>query len=285
MTLLEQSGNDFDQCALLVALLRAAGYTDTGYQFGLMQIPYDSSDHNDLHHWLGLSLVNSNWLTTSNYFDWLLPTRGFPNNINYFEAGDNNTIQFHRVWVTLSIGGTNYYLDPAFKVSEPVAGINLSSAMGLDTNALMSAAGGTASNDYVKSLNESALRTALQGLNTALLGTLQSNYPNASVQQILGGRQIVPWTNGLSQALLFTTNDYSGLYPIVSWVDEPNQESHVYGHGVSFAATNHLWFMPQLQGQRLSLTFDGNGVGQLWQDDMLVAQASTSGAISVITKV
>src|SRR2546428_10189399 len=34
LTLLEKSGNDFDQCALLVALLRAAGYTNAGYQFG-----------------------------------------------------------------------------------------------------------------------------------------------------------------------------------------------------------------------------------------------------------
>ncbi|MGH7979144.1 MAG: transglutaminase domain-containing protein, partial [Limisphaerales bacterium] len=33
LTLLEKSGNDFDQCALLVALLRAAGYSPS-YEFG-----------------------------------------------------------------------------------------------------------------------------------------------------------------------------------------------------------------------------------------------------------
>ena len=33
LTLLERSGNDFDQCALLSALLQAAGYSP-GYQFG-----------------------------------------------------------------------------------------------------------------------------------------------------------------------------------------------------------------------------------------------------------
>src|SRR5207248_9750723 len=57
LTLLEKSGNDFDQCALLVALLRAAGFTNTGYsagyEFGPMSLPYDSADHQDLHHWLG----------------------------------------------------------------------------------------------------------------------------------------------------------------------------------------------------------------------------------------
>src|SRR6266496_3793145 len=36
LTLLEKSGNDFDQCALLMALLRAAGYNNANYQFGWM---------------------------------------------------------------------------------------------------------------------------------------------------------------------------------------------------------------------------------------------------------
>src|SRR5689334_11868520 len=63
LTLLEKSGNDFDQCALLVALLRAAGYTNSqwsdkgvGYQFGWMLLPYDNPDgsHRDIHHWFGL---------------------------------------------------------------------------------------------------------------------------------------------------------------------------------------------------------------------------------------
>jgi hypothetical protein len=33
LTLLEKSGNDFDQSALLTALLNAAGYNNTGYEF------------------------------------------------------------------------------------------------------------------------------------------------------------------------------------------------------------------------------------------------------------
>src|SRR5205814_2534101 len=61
LTLLEKSGNDFDQSALLVALLRAAGHTNSGYQFGLVEVPYDdpAGHDEDLHHWLGLTLTNS----------------------------------------------------------------------------------------------------------------------------------------------------------------------------------------------------------------------------------
>src|SRR5439155_8001637 len=62
LTLLEKSVNDFDQCALLVALLRAAAYTDVSYRFGWTCVPYDNSDGSkrDLRHWLGLTLPNTN---------------------------------------------------------------------------------------------------------------------------------------------------------------------------------------------------------------------------------
>src|SRR5260221_6646399 len=67
LTLLEESGNDFDQCALLVALLRAARYTNSGYQFGWNGVPLDNPDGSkrDLRHWLGLTLPNTNSMYTS----------------------------------------------------------------------------------------------------------------------------------------------------------------------------------------------------------------------------
>ncbi len=66
-------------------------------------------------------------------------------------SGDTNQFIFHHLWVQLSLGGTNYLLDPSFKVSEPIQGIDLSAAMGLSTNDLLSAAGtgATTTADYV----------------------------------------------------------------------------------------------------------------------------------------
>ena len=139
LTLLEKSGNDFDQSALLVALLRAAGYTNSqwsnggvGYQFGWMLLPYENPDgsHRDIHHWFGLSLTNTDWNYTSSYLSVLLSRgqRFFP---TQRKVDNSNTYSFQRVWVTLTMGGTNYYLDPAFKVSERVAGISLPEAMDL----------------------------------------------------------------------------------------------------------------------------------------------------------
>jgi len=273
MTLLEKSGNDFDQCALLVALLRAAGYSPN-YEFGVLEMPYDATDgtHNDLHHWLQLTLVNTNWSNTLDYFGSLLGQRGYPN-YAYFIYDDNNTIGFQRVWVILTIGGTTYHLDPAFKVSEPVTGISLTNTIGFSTSGLLSAAGGTDTGNYVTNLNEANIRATLTGYTTNLLNYLQSNAPNASVQQVLGGWQIIATTNTvLSQSLLFPED--SDDLPVEDWSNEST--NLMTSFSIAFAGTNYQWWMPQLEGQRISLTYSNNGVARLWQDDSLLVQKSTA---------
>jgi len=291
LTLLEKSGNDFDQSALLVALLRAAGYTNSqwsnggvGYQFGWQQIPYDNPDgsHRDIHHWFGLSLNNTNWNYTSSYLSVLLGTRFFPLRQS---MDSSNTYAFQRVWVTLTTGGTNYFLDPAFKVSEPVAGIALPLAMGSTasgiSNALMTAAAGTvfgnpSTNYYVTNLSETTIRSTLTGYTTSLLSYLQSNYPNASVKDVLGGQRIVPATNTvLSQSTLFPTLNMNGTMPVTNWFNQPTNMMSTLG--ISFAGFNYNLFMPQLQGRRLSLTVGSGGAAQLWLDDTMLTNGSTGG--------
>ena len=285
LTLLEKSGNDFDQCALLVALLQAAGYNNAAYQFGWMAIPYDSGNQNDLHHWLNLSLANTNWGYTSNYFSNFLGKRGYP---AFSALSDSNTLAFQRVWVTLTLNSTNYYLDPAFKVSVPITNsFNLASAMGFSSNSIMSAAGGTNTTNYVSGLNETNLGNTLTGYAAGLLNTIQSNYPNASVQQILSGQYIIPSTNtSLSQSLQFNTYPAgSGGYTnnTVNWTYEPT--NLMSSLSIIFAGTNWQCWMPQLEGRRLSLTFDTNGLAQLWLDDTLLASNSTSATGSRTTNV
>ena len=274
LTLLEKSGNDFDQCALLMALLRAAGYTNAQYQFGWMLFPYDIPDGSDrdLHHWLQLTLTNSNWLTTSNYLADTIYYRGYP---TYAAFWGNNVFAFQHVWVILPNGSTTNYLDPSFKVYEPVSGINLASAMGFNSNTLASVAGGTDTGTYVSGLNEAGIRNTLSGYTTNLLNYLQNNYPNASPQQILGGWQVVDSTNTtLPTSQFFTTSDFGGALPIQTWTYEPtNMMSQLT---ITFAQTIYHWFMPQFEGQRLSLTYDSSGLAQLWQDDTLLAQHSTT---------
>jgi RHS repeat-associated protein len=281
MTLLEKSGNDFDQCALLVALLRAAGYSDAGYQFGWMVLPYDSTDGSDrdIHHWLNLDLTNSNWSATTGYLDYLFRSlRGYP--ITAYNWG-NNLYAMQRVWVTVTVGGTNYSLDPAFKVTERISGVDLPTAMGFSISGITNAAGGldvgnSATNFYSTNLTESVLRGTLAGYTTNLLNYIQSSNPNASVEQILGGSYIVPSTNTtLSANLVFAPTNMSGTMPVITWVNEPTNMMATFA--ISYLGTNYQWFSPQLQGQRLSLTVSSSGSAQLWQEDTLLATKSSGG--------
>jgi len=278
LTLLEKSGNDFDQCALLVALLRAAGYSNVQYQFGWQLIPYDNPygvDY-DLHHWWQLTLTNTNWTTTHTYLGDLALIRGYP--LVYY-ATDGNTFLIQRTWVALTIGSTTYQLDPAFKISEPVSGISLTNAMSSlsISNALMSAAAGTGNGNYATNLNEANVDGALLGYTTNLLNYIQSNSPNASVQQVLGGWQITPAVAAdYSPYTTFSTYTFSGTMPVLSWANEPTNMMSTFK--VTFAGTNYQWFIPQLQGQRIALTFDSSGTAQLWQDDSNLVQHSTSGS-------
>ncbi len=280
LTLLERSGNDFDQCALLSALLQASGYLPT-YQFAIMKLPYDSPNQQDLHHWLGLSLINTNFVTTTlNFFGHFLAQRG---NYVLYQFDTTNTIGFQRVWLTLTINGTTYYLDPSFKVSEPVAGSNVSSAMNLNTNTLWTAAGGTDAGSYVGGLNEASLRGTLQTCNSNLLGYISNNMPGASVAQLIGGQQIVP-SAGLPLATNLQFAVYTnGTYPLLNWTNQPTNFMGTFS--VSFAGTNQMWYTPQLAGQRLSLTFSNNGVAQLWMEDSPILQVnnpSPSNTVNVI---
>ncbi len=285
LTLLEKTGNDFDQCALLVALLRASGYTNTannvGYQFGWMVLPYDNPDGsgNDIHHWLGLSVTNSNWSTTTTYLDDLFVTqRSYP--IVADNLG-NNIYGVQRVWVTLSIGGTNYYLDPSFKITKPIPGIDLGTATGCNSNTLWNLAGGNdvgsfSGNFYATNLNETQLRGTLAGYTTNLLAYIQNNCPNASGEQVLGGQYIVPSTNmTLSQSLLFATTNLNGTMPVTNWVNQPTNMMSYFSF--NYLGTTYTWLTPQLQGQRLSLTVSSTGSAQLWQEEKLLATKSSGG--------
>jgi RHS repeat-associated protein len=280
LTLLEQSGNDMDQCSLLVALLRAAGFSP-GYGFGMLEMPYQATDgtQNDLQHWLNLTLTNNNWGTTFSYLNDLLSERGY---FLLSDMGDGNHVAFQRSWVTLTISGTNYLLDPAFKISEPTNGINLAPVMDFSSNAVMAACQGTDTGNYASNINEANLRAALTGYTTNLLNYLQSNYPSSSVAQVLGDAGIVPSTNTtLSQVLLFPSYTDGNQYPLVSWGNVPTNFMSTFS--MNFAGTNRMWYFPQLGGLGVSLDFTSSGTAQLWLGNSNILQTANTGSGSSIT--
>ncbi len=275
LTLLERSGNDFDQCALLMALLTSAGFS-ANYQFGTVSFPYATANHQDYQHWVTTTMPNTNWDTTMAFVDHINAQGCFP--FTAYLNGDTNDVVFHHVWVSLSWNGTNYTLDPSFKVSEPVAGINLDDAMGLSANDILDSAAGTGTADYVQGLNEAALRATLQGYNGNLLSYLQTDCANASVEQITGGQQIVSSAPcALGQApLAFTIQTDGGSWPTSQWRYIPKNLMAVLS--VTLASAKSSFYTPALRGDRLSLTFDSTGVAQLWRQDTQQFSITTSGS-------
>jgi len=277
MTLLERSGNDFDQSALLMALLRAAGYSPT-YQFGMVSIPYSAANQMDYQHWVGATMPNTNWSVTAALVGNINGNFGYPYTTTV--SGDTTNMYFHHIWVQVTVNGTNYTLDPAFKIGQTNAGINIDTAAQINTNNLISDAGGTATNDYVQGLSESSIRSDLTTYTANLRTYIQTNMPNASVQQMIGGKSIIPCT-GLNQPVAFTVQTRSAQWPTSTWNYIPTNLMAVLI--VTLPGTTNStnsFYVPGLAGSRLSLVNTSSGQGQLYQEDTQLTNVQTTGGSS-----
>jgi RHS repeat-associated protein len=266
ITLLERSGNDFDQCALLVALLRAAGYSPT-YQFGMVAFPYTNAAHLDFQHWVGATMPNTNFGAVRTLASTINGNAGYPYTTTL--GGDTNDLLFHHVWVQLTNdgAGANYVLDPAFKTGIAINGVNLDSAAQINTNTLVSDAGGTATTDYVQNLSESSIRSDLSAYTANLRTYIQNNMPNASVQQIIGGQTTIP-SVGLSQPVAFTIETGNGEWPVSQWQYIPTNLMAVFMVVIPGSPNvTNSFYVPGLQGARLSLACTSSGQVQLSKED------------------
>ena len=129
LTYLDSSGNDFDQAALLIALLRESGFT-AQFVYGKMTIPGDQ-----LTNWLG---VDPGWQAVGR----VLPSGGIPVEALYVDG----TAKFDRVWVKAIIDSVDYLFDPAFKSYQNISGIaDIEAAAGYSRAGLLAAAADGAS--------------------------------------------------------------------------------------------------------------------------------------------
>ncbi len=244
LTYLDGSGNDFDQASLMIALLRASGY-DSQYIYGTLSIPASgASDQKDMQHWLGVTDDSS---VISN----ILKNGGIP-----YTSGSNYEVD--RVWVSATIDGTTYVFDPAFKVYETVSGIDLADAMGYDQTQLLSVAGGTVDTDgnYIQNLNENALGTQLTSYSTALFNVIRASYPNASMEEIIGGRTIVP--EYLTQ--LPTSLEFTIISQNTPWDEIPSEYTHTIN--ISYGDIDETLDIPTLCGKKLSVTYSDTSESQ-----------------------
>jgi RHS repeat-associated protein len=205
LTLMEKSGNDMDQAALLVALLRAAGYTPryvyapcafpiSAYPawWGISPTPY--ADVSDAAIIAEYNLASPDTATLANYRLFkAISTLAYLG--GYYNAWPSNVggklcVSIPYTYVEVMVHGAICDLSPAYKAYTRMTGINLGYTSDYDrTNFLATAGGSTGSPDYVSGLNESGIDALLNTYSENLITAFRDTHEN-SVKELLGGREI-----------------------------------------------------------------------------------------------
>ena len=289
LTLLERSGNDFDQSALLVALLRAAGY-QAQYVYGLIVVPYEQP-YADLVNWWGLSptAYSNRTLASLGYTMANFPSAQSEQDaknfllVHYTAAAAGwpivapmtgyKEVMMPRVWVRLYADSTYYWLDPAFKVHESLPPVEIKSLMGYSRTNFLSTVGGTVTADSVQSINYSNLSTQMTKFATNLLVGLRANYPNREPEEITGGlRQLGTSISALGEywGMPLSPTELYGSTPVPLQIWDAIPTNQMASVEVRVGNLNSKLWLSQLQGRRLSLTFETNRA-HLWLNDSLIA--------------
>jgi hypothetical protein len=183
--LLDGSGNDFDQAALMVALLRQSGYT-ANYVYG--KITLNTTQLNNL---FGVDTSTACPVLR------LLIQGGFPVSLTNCNV-TSFALNLPHVWVQAtggSLGATTYVFDPSFKTyTTKTPSINLASAMGYSQSSFLSLAqsGTTITANSIQAVNSTNIHNALAGYAGNLVNYIRSNIPTAALKDVIGGKYIQP---------------------------------------------------------------------------------------------
>jgi len=206
-TLVDGMGNPFDQSMLMVALLREAGYV-ANYVFGEITLT-----PSELKNWLGTDDTDSSPASD------LLTTCGIPHTVNMTGA-TWDSITLNHMWVKCNIGGTEYVFDPSLKSYTYQSGINVESIMSYSQSTFLSNAqsGATVTSTSVQSLNRTNVRSDMSTYANNLLTHIKTNNPDATLDEVLGGRKIV----AASSTPLRQTSHPKQTGTPVDWTSIPN---------------------------------------------------------------
>jgi RHS repeat-associated protein len=183
--LLTGRGNAFDQSALLVTMLRTAGFT-ANYVLGQIQLNAAAAGA-----WFGTDPTFSD---ESYAFYSEIPVQYVLNPVT-----DDFDIQMGHVWVQCVISGTTYVFDPSYKTYARKTGVsNLGAIMEYDSAGFVSSAevGSTydPGGEFISNVNNTNIDVYMTAMASNLATWLKANNPTAGIDDLLGGQTIVPVT-------------------------------------------------------------------------------------------
>ncbi|MFW2478908.1 MAG: transglutaminase-like domain-containing protein [Lentimonas sp.] len=316
LTLLEGSGNCFDISSLMVALLRESGYTanyrygvrrvsdwDLEQWHGLAiyggsDLPFDELTDAQLVAEYGiLPWFDAN--DPNNVYDWRFMLnrlnfsvgRGYP--IIDTAFGYGVAWDLPHIWLEVDDGGTTYELDPSFKLKDPVESpIDLEAATQYSRTNLLSQAGGSTTSNSVTGLSETNIATEMTTYTSNLTQWLKANRHKSSVGSIMGRVRTIesfPATLAVAEITEGSSNDYlaskswlttSTIAAIPEeWMPTLSITLGLYNYSTEQFTTVGFTddiCLSALQGQKLSLWFNGNQTN-LYLDETALSSVSLSG--------
>ncbi len=241
MTLADGKGNDFDQSSLLIALLREAGFT-ANYVYGRIHL-----DAGQITNWLGIP-------NEPNVVGNLLASAGIPADIWSDGLGGIAYVEMDHVWVKATISGVDYVFDPSNKAYSQISGINLASALGYDKSTFLSraAAGMTSDPNFVQNVNQNNIRSDLTTFAGNLTTYIKATMPGATLEQVIGGKQIVEEKNEAFQTTLpheISRDD--------EWTDVP--AAYETTLRIEYEGIDETLAVSEFYGKRVTLSFSFDG--------------------------
>jgi RHS repeat-associated protein len=262
--LIEHYGNSFDQAALMVALLRAAGKT-ANFMFGQLKLtPAEAGA------WLGTD-PNNVWASRN-----LLGNGGVPVDVIWDGVNFVYFLTLSHCWVKVDVTGSGgwFVFDPAFKSHTFTAGVDLATITGFNattfTNSVMS--GATVTADSYQNLNTANLNSQIVTLNDNLITWITNNNPDATLKDLIGGKEIVPVT-GVVRNTSLPYQD-SSVTP-TEWTAIPN--SYKTTLQVQFDTIDETFYSEDISSKNLTLFFNGSLQAELRLDGTLLATSTAQG--------
>ena len=297
LTLLEMSGNDADQSALLVALLRASGYSPN-YKAG--PVAFFASQHMA---WNGIAAVPFSDISDADFAVLIGTTasdpelqneRMFYGLYNYLRSfgypivervnvGGTRAFGIPHVWVEVAVDGVTYEISPSFKEYTWSNGLDLETASQFSKAELLtdasaeSAPGDPTGINWVKNLDYTAIGNRLGIYTDNLLANLKANHDSMDVEDLFGGKRLI----GRAISSLADADPlipYNSSWAVNDTWTEPairvermstlTLTAGTYDYlNSTFISVNYTSpdnsspnprFFPAFQGKKLSLTFSGN---------------------------
>ncbi len=249
-----EKGNEWDQNALLIALLRESGYV---CRYGYGRVRYNRSD---LTEWLPVSQDQMD--------AYLARFGGYAGDV----TGAPDLLYAYRLWTEVEIDSVWHRLDPSIKTYNS-ASIDIASAMNYNASALRNVAlqGATIGTADVGNLNRQGIRNALTTYTTNLLTHLTAQEPGTFTDEVFGLRRIVPVpVEGLSVDLPLAVHVHSETLEFWDHIQAADQGTFRVRHG----SIDHTFNVFELADRMLTLTYDAQNRPVLALDGVAVVTGS-----------